>query len=226
MSRVTIRRAGQEDIPFLGWVMFTAARSHLAECPWSAIFRETETGTRDLLERVSRTPTTHWCHVSKFWIAEVDGTAAAAMCGFAPGTEGTEVLAETVIDVAETQLDYSEARIADAFERLTVAMSGLPKDLPDVWGIENVAVLPEFRGKGLIDRLFEHVLAEGRAKGFKRAQILCLIGNGPGQRAWERNGFKVQDQRRSDTFLALFGCPGAKLLVQDLRAMATDPAPS
>ncbi len=58
MLQVTIRRAGQEDIPFLGWVMFTAARSHLAECPWSVIFRETEAGTRELLESVSRSPTT------------------------------------------------------------------------------------------------------------------------------------------------------------------------
>jgi len=88
--------------------------------------------------------------------------------------------------------------------------------LPDVWGVENVAVLPEYRGKGLIDRLFERVLDEGREKGFKRAQILCLIGNQPGQRAWERNGFEVLTQQTSPAFDELIGTPGAKLLARDL----------
>ena len=38
-----------------------------------------------------------------------------------------------------------------------VAISGLPDDPPDVRGAENVAVVAEYRGKGLIDRLFERV---------------------------------------------------------------------
>jgi len=50
--RPRIRRATTEDIPFLGWVMFTAARSHLDKCVWETIFDETEAGLRDLLERV------------------------------------------------------------------------------------------------------------------------------------------------------------------------------
>lgn len=216
MIHVKIRPVRKENIPFLSWVMYTAARSHLAECPWSVIFHESEAGTRKLLERVSQTPDPHWCHVSKFWIAEVDGKPAAAMCGFVPATEGTTVLAEAALGVAKQELDYSQEHLTGVSERLTIAMSGLPEDLPDVWGIENVAALPEFRGKGLIDRLFEHVLEKGREKGFKRAQILCLIGNEPGQRAFERNGFKVLTQKASPAFDDLIGTPGAKLLAQDL----------
>ena len=34
--------------------------------------------------------------------------------------------------------------------------------------------------------------------------------------AWERNGFRVVTEQRSTAFEALFGCPGAKLLAQDL----------
>ena len=69
--RPRIRRATTEDIPFLGSVMFTAARSHLEKCVWETIFDETEAGVRDLLERVAQTARTHWCHSSNFWIAEV-----------------------------------------------------------------------------------------------------------------------------------------------------------
>ncbi len=171
---IKIRRAGKEDIPFLGWVMFTAARSHLAECPWSVIFGESEAGTRNLLEGVSRTRVPHWCHLSRFWIAEVHGKPAAALCGFTPATEGTGVLVDAALGVATTELGYSEQRLAEIGERLMIAVSGLPDDLPDVWGVENVAVLPEYRGKGLIDRLFERVLDEGRQKGFKG----CRLPNG------------------------------------------------
>lgn len=124
--QIEIRRAGEDDIPFLGWVMFTAARSHLSRCPWSVIFGEAEAGTRQLLERVSRTPAVHWCHVTKFWIAEADGKPAAAMCGFAPATEGTGVLVEAALGVAGGELGYSEERLAEVGERLTIAMSGQP----------------------------------------------------------------------------------------------------
>jgi GNAT superfamily N-acetyltransferase len=196
--------------------MYMAARSHLRACPWSLIFGESEAGTRNLLERVSRTADVHWCHASKFWIAEVDGKAAAAMCGFAPATEGTAVLVEAALGVAAAELGYSENRLAEVSERIMVAMSGLPVDLPDIWGVENVAALPEYRGRGLIDRLFRRVLDAGREKGFKRAQILCLIGNEPGQRAWERNGFEVASQQTSPAFDELIGAPGAKLLARDM----------
>lgn len=214
--KIDIRRAQEEDIPFLGWVMYTAARSHLETCPWSAIFGEDEAGTRKLLEHVARTPATHWCHVSKFWIAEANGIPAAAMSGFTPATEGTPVLAEVALGIAASELGYSDIRLDQVSERLMVAAQGLPDDLPDVWAVENVAVLPGYRGRGLIDRLFEQVLDEGRKLSFKRAQILCLIGNICGQRAWERNGFAVLTEKLSPSFDELIGTPGAKLLARDM----------
>ena len=214
--QVKIRPARNNDIPFLGWVMFTAARSHLAKSPWSVIFQESEARTRILLERMSQIPALPWSHVSKFWIAEVNGMSAAAMSGFVPVAEDSPTLAELELGVAKQEFNYSEERLAGVRERLTIATLGFPEDLPDVWGIENVAVLPRFRGKGLLDRLFGRVFEEGRKKGFKRAQILCLTGNEAGHRAFERNGFKVLSQRTNPTFHKLFGTPGAKLLVQDL----------
>lgn len=214
--RTRIRRATSEDIPFVSWVMFTAARSHLDRCVWETIFDETEAGVRDLLERVARTAPVHWCHGSKFWIAEVDGRPAAALCGFVPEIEGSGPLGRAMVEVARNQLSYPEERIGEMLRRGAISMEGMPDDLEEVWGVENVAVLPEYRGAGLTDRLFEHVLEEGRSKGFSRAQILCLIGNQPAQRAWERNGFRLRTERRSEAFEALFGCPGAKLFAQDL----------
>lgn len=149
--QVKTRRAREEDITFLGWAMYTAARSHLAQCPWSNIFEQSEIETRNLLERITLTPTVHWCHISKFWIAEADGKPAATMCGFSPATEGTAILAKAALDIARRELGYSEEKLMQVSKRLAISISGLPDDLPDVWGIENVAALAEYRGKGLID---------------------------------------------------------------------------
>lgn len=215
-TTVTIRRAQAADIPFLGWVMYTAARSHLTTCPWSAIFGTDEAETREILERLAETAAAHWCHVSKFWIAETDGTPAAAMAGFVPAIEGTPALVEAAFELAQTDLRYPPERLRAIGQRLDIASEGLPEDLPGIWAVENVAVLPEHRGKGLIDCLFERVLEDGRHNGFTRAQILCLIGNERGQRAWERNGFKVLSQRTSPAFDTLIGTPGAKLMARDL----------
>lgn len=211
-----IRRAVIEDIPFLGWVMLTAARSHLSRSPWSVIFDEPESRTRMLLERMCRVSVRHWSHFSRYWVAEIKGRPAAAMCGFAPASVGPLSLAETEIGIAKQTFGYSDERLAEIRERLRIATRGMPDDLPDVWAIENVAVLPECRGKGLIDALFKQILDEGRQLGFRRAQILCLIGNEHAQQAFERNGFKVLSQRTSPAFNTLFGTPGARLLFRDL----------
>ncbi len=213
---VKTRRATEDDLSFIGWAMYAAARSQLHECPWNTILGERKTQTRRFLEYVSQSRAVHWCHVSTFWIAEVDGKPAAAMSSYAPATEGAEALAQSILDVAESEFDFPRSRLRQVSERLQTATLGLPNDLPEVWGVENVAVVPAHRGKGLVERLFDRVFEEGREKGFDRAQILCLIGNLRAQRAWERNGFEVFLQQTSPAFDRLFGTPGAKLLARDL----------
>jgi len=211
---VTIRPAEKKDIPFLGWVMLTSAQSHLDECPWSVIFAEDEARTRVLLENMMLIPAMPWCYVENFRIAEVNGKPAAAMCGFDPAARITPIITE--LDVAKQTFNYSEQQLVEISSRLEVAPLGFPDDCDTVWAIENVAVLDEFRGVGLIDQLFEYCLNEGRERGFKRAQIFSMIGNETGQRVFERNGFKIIAEKQNSAFEALFGTSGAKLMAQDL----------
>jgi GNAT superfamily N-acetyltransferase len=62
----------------------------------------------------------------------------------------------------------------------------------DLWTIENVATVPAHRGRGLACALLEDALAEGRAKGFTRAQITFLIGNDTAERSIRPCGFHVR----------------------------------
>ena len=43
-----------------------------------------------------------------------------------------------------------------------------------------------------------------------------LIGNDAAQRAYEKNGFVVIDEKRHPEFEAAYGCPGARLLRREI----------
>ncbi len=43
-------------------------------------------------------------------------------------------------------------------------MKVIPEHAPGAWIVENVATLPEFRRRGLVDRLVEEMLERGRRR--------------------------------------------------------------
>ena len=84
------------------------------------------------------------------------------------------------------------------------------------WIIENVGTLESARRQGLERALLEHALELGRRGGWKEAQISCLIGNDPAQRAYERAGFEVVEELRSEAFERLIGAPGFSRMKRNL----------
>jgi ribosomal-protein-alanine N-acetyltransferase len=61
--------------------------------------------------------------------------------------------------------------------------------------INNVAMRPPFRGQGIGTRLLEHVLAEGRRLGARRATLEVRASNEGARRLYERLGFQVAATR-------------------------------
>jgi RimJ/RimL family protein N-acetyltransferase len=59
-----------------------------------------------------------------------------------------------------------------------------------------------------VGRLLEQALEAGRRAGHAHAQISCLIGNEPAQRAYEKVGFRVTEERKDAAFETLLGAPG------------------
>ncbi len=62
--------------------------------------------------------------------------------------------------------------------------------------INNIAVRPELRGRGLGSALLAHVLEEGRAAGASRATLEVRRSNDEARRLYERFGFRVAGVRR------------------------------
>ncbi len=77
-----IRGAELKDVPFIAWVELQAARGHLVRGFWDIWLARPETECLKFLEQLAQTPTRSWFHYSTFRVAEIDGRAAAAMCGY------------------------------------------------------------------------------------------------------------------------------------------------
>jgi ribosomal-protein-alanine N-acetyltransferase len=63
--------------------------------------------------------------------------------------------------------------------------------------INNVALRPPFRGRGIGTALMRHVLAEGKRLGAKRATLEVRASNADARRLYERLGFYVAATRRN-----------------------------
>lgn len=216
---VTVRRAVPADLDFVVRVMETAAKSHLDRCCWEPLLGERTEATRQILRTLALSPRTHWCHLSRFWVAETAGDASprpvGALTAYDPATDGHAAIGEQCAALAAGGAWPGTAPFEDVYERQQIFQSCLPADYADSWGIENVAVLPEFRGTGVVEALLDHALELGREQGYACAQVLCLNGNARAQHTWERAGFEVRADYRGREFETLMGAPGLKLLVRE-----------
>jgi len=204
---VRIRPAQAGDLDFLTEVVVLASRSHLARGVWDIMFPDDEALGRRIVRTILAGAQPSWCRRENFLVAEVDGQPAAALSGYWDGWPGM-VAPEIAITQAATACGLGEHEIGQAFERLGPFLTCIPEDLGHPWIVEWVATLAPFRRQGLVDRLLADVLAAGREQGHPLAQIMILIGNLPARRAYERGGFVLRDERRTDEFEASVGCPG------------------
>jgi ribosomal protein S18 acetylase RimI-like enzyme len=210
-----IRPATSGDADFLAWVMLTAARSHLARGLWDITLKREEGDRLSFLRELARTETRSWGHYSRFIVAEVDGQAVAALCGYDPIEAGTPALVKA-IDEAAKQVGWSDSDVADVWERFAPLGTCISDDAEGAWIIENVATLPSYRRRGLVNSLLESELEAGRARGQRLAQISTLIGNTPAQRAYEKIGFRPDKEKRHPDFEATVGAPGMVRLLRVL----------
>jgi ribosomal protein S18 acetylase RimI-like enzyme len=200
--------ATKEHIPFVAWVTWMANRSHLPRGMWDLVFEDDEDAIQRYLEAMADTAQMHWGHYSLFLVAEVDGTPAAGLSGFFEN----ELRVESVIAAAreaDAKLGRTPQEAAAGWARAgSIANIGTPHEA-GAWVVENVACKPEFRRRGLVERLLNEMLERGRKRGAKTADIGVLIGNDPAQRLYEKVGFRVVAEKRDAEFEAAYGCPGA-----------------
>jgi translation initiation factor 4G len=211
--KISIRPARAEDAQFLAWLILTAGRAHIARGIWEVILGRTEQDSLEFLRLLAVTAAPHLFHYSCYLVAEADGHPAAGLGAYDPKKLGYTALQQAMPEVFE-QLGHSGPG-PEATRRAERILGCIPDDADGAWIIDSVATVPAYRRKGLVDRLLSAILEEGRRQGFRRAQINLYIGNRPAQRAYEKHGFQIVDEKRHPDFESAIGSPGMARMLRN-----------
>lgn len=211
---IEIRTGKKEDAIFLARVMMLASRGHLLRGVWDLIAGGSEQDCLDYLRRLALTEPVSLCHFSSFLVAEHDGVPAAALCGFDPSAGGWQVLADAMKNV-QRELGWTQANETASAARSAPVWTCTFDTLDGAWVVESVATMPEFRRRGLADSLVAEILDEGRGRGHRLAQLTILVGNVAAERAYNKAGFRILDEKRNAGFEAALGAPGFMRMIRD-----------
>lgn len=212
---VRVVDATREHIPFIAWVMLTAFRSHLERGLWDYYIGASERECLRFLEAMADTPTRHWMHHANFIVAVVDGTPAAALCGYLEAECGGPAFPQGMAE-ANAALGRSDEDNAAGWQRAGSIALVVPEHVEGAWIIENVATKPEFRRRGLVDRLMGLIMERGRQRGAVTSDISVFIGNDSAQRAYEKAGYAAIAEKRHPDFEAVYKTPGVRTLRRTL----------
>ena len=215
VRRTRIVDARSDHAGFVAWVLLSAFRSHLARGFWDFLVDDDEARTLRYLEALATTNARHWAHHSVFIVAEVDGRPASGMCGYFDEELGIPALQKGLIE-ADERLARAPSEVHAGMKRTASILHVAPRHPAGTWIVENVATHPDYRRQGLVDALLSEMLERGRQRGATRAGIGVMIGNDRAQRAYEKAGFRVFEERTHPDFEALWGCPGIRAMSRAL----------
>ncbi|WP_008318291.1 GNAT family N-acetyltransferase [Leptolyngbya sp. PCC 6406] len=205
---LTTRKAAIADIPFLTQIEYEASLPPFDHCFWEDLLEGTGTTALQFIEAELRADGSNWGDVGDFVILEEQGKPVAAAAGYVPNGEDYSPLRLSRLDAIAQELGWSIATTSAFRDRYLGLFGGDVKPFfltPQApWIIENVAVLPEARGRGLGKVLLKAVLKEGRSQGHSHAGIMVINGNDRARHTYESVGFKPYQTFYADYFLDQF----------------------
>ena len=205
---IHIRHAYPDDASFLAKSALIAGRAHVKKGIWEVILGGTEEECLGFLEHVSVTTIPHLFHYSCYFIAEhAEDGPVGSLGGYDPKQLGYQALQCAIPEVI-TKLNLPPQAAQGAEERSSKILVCLPKEIEGAWVIDSVATLPEYRKKGIAEKLLEHVLHEGKERGYHVAQINMYIGNETALNLYKKMGFEVIEEKREEYFDHTIGSPG------------------
>ncbi|MEM7410227.1 MAG: GNAT family N-acetyltransferase [Myxococcota bacterium] len=214
-SDVVLRRAAPTDAPFLAWAMIEAERGTDPEGEWDAVLPGPPDAREALLARIATTEPEHFCHWSRFLVAEHAGEPVATLSGYIAARH-THAHFRRAWYQAFLEHGHSVADALDAWARFG-PFQHVSVDLPpEAWRVEWVAVHPAWRGKGLVGALLEANFARARAEGCDRAVVATALENAPARRAYEAAGFVAFARWEHDDYRQASGSAGNVYLRRSL----------
>jgi len=206
VENIAIRPATRADASFLARVMLISGRAHVERGIWEVILGRPEEEVLGFLEHISITDPPHLFHYSCFLIAEANKKSVAALGGYDPEVKGYEKL-RTAVERVQAERGYS-SQAHEMSQRAEKVLSCLPENIAGAWIIDSVATLPDYRRRGISEKLLERILEIGRMGGHRKTQVNIYVGNLPAQRAYEKMGFSLHEEILCPVFMEKIGSPG------------------
>ena len=206
--RPVIRLAREDDADFLAWAILAAQRGHVGRGWLDVALGLSETETLAFARQLTLTEARSWWHTSTFFIAEMDGAAAATLCALP--TNGAAAIASKALQQVVSDMDLDPTRLGAIRQRGAYISACWMAGDPEAWLIEHVATRPAYRGRGIVPALLEHAIATGRQNGHTKAQLTFLIGNDAAERSYRKAGFRFAEERSSLEFESVIGAPGLR----------------
>jgi translation initiation factor 4G len=211
---LVIRQARAEDAPFLAWLILSAGRAHVKRGIWEVVLGVSEEKSLAFLELLAKTEQPHLFHHHCYLVAEAEGCLVGGLGGHDPSVLGYPALQRALPEVFRKMgLALPQGDLEKGALRI---LACIPDAAEGAWVIDSVATIPGFRRRGVASLLLDAILAKGRALGFQRAQISIYLGNTAAQRAYEKKGFAIIDEKRDPYFEAEIGSPGMARMLRDL----------
>lgn len=203
-KKLHFRKATVSDIPFLARIEYEASLPPLNYCFWDDILQGTQTESLEFVEVALKADAFSWGGVADFLVLEENDRPVAAAAGFTPNSEDYRPLRLSRLDAIAQLLGWS-LETTTVFRKRYDEFWGddrqpvfLKPQAP--WIVENVAVLPEARGRGLGKVLLRGLLEEGRSQQHSHAGIMVIHGNNIAQHTYESIGFKPYQSFYADYF--------------------------
>lgn len=219
---VQIRRAAIADIPFLARIMYEASLPPFNHCFWEDLLRGTDTSSLQFIEAMLKVKASNWGNVSDFLVLEWQGQSVAAAAGYVPNQSDYCPLRLSHLGQVAQVLNWSQSTATKFGDRYLEFWGGeaQPIFLTPIapWIIENVAVLPEMRDRGLGKILLQAVLEEGRSRQHSHAGIMIINGNEVARHTYESLGFQACQTFHAEYFSQQFNVefPGVTKLGRSL----------
>lgn len=208
----TIRRATPDDADFITWTILTAQRGHRPRGWFDIALAGLEPERFAFVRQIVTAPAMSWWHFLYFWIADVEGEPAAALCALPAG--GTVAAARDALETTMSTVGMAANDQFAVMQRGGYAGACWMQGNVNDWLIEHVATRPAHRGHGLTSALLAHALSEGGVVGHRRASIVFYIGNDVAERCYAKAGFSFAEEKRDPDFEALTGAPGFRRFEQ------------
>ena len=127
------------------------------------------------------------------WVGELDGEVAAVGAGYG----GESGLAFMLAAGRQILAHYGPRYAPGVIVRGLRVERVIPPPARRLHYLAHLGVVPALRGQGIGQQLIEHLVAQGRVQGKQRLVLDVAVGNPRAQALYERLGFRVTAERRS-----------------------------